>query len=153
MEQLNLPEDADDESSGFGTIVRISPDGIVINLNQKIEFTVSHDLVPEEDEPKVGDKVLVSDLDNVSFYFRVHPPINDFEKILRHLRVGDRRQCVVTRRIKGGWLVDIGVNAFLPESAVDPQKCEDLNSLLNQNIEVVISKVDEVRRYICVALK
>src|SRR5690606_37727688 len=57
----------------------------------------------------------------------------------------------VTKKIKGGLLVDIGVNVFLPASQVDIRRPSDIGDYIGQNIECMILKIDESRRNIVVS--
>jgi small subunit ribosomal protein S1 len=61
---------------------------------------------------------------------------------------GDVVKGRVTRKIKGGLLVDIGsaFNVFLPASQVDIRRPSDMADYLDQEIECMILKIDESRR-------
>src|SRR5262245_64194374 len=52
----------------------------------------------------------------------------------------------LTRKIKGGLLVNIGFNVFLPASQVDIRRPPDIGDYINKEIECMILKIDEVRR-------
>src|SRR5262249_15312300 len=58
---------------------------------------------------------------------------------------------MVTRRIKAGLLVNIGVNVFLPASQVDIRRPPDIGDYINRTIECKILKIDEARRNIVVS--
>src|SRR5437773_2530499 len=58
---------------------------------------------------------------------------------------------LVTRKIKGGLLVNIGVNVFLPASQVDIRRPPDIGDYIGKNIECKILKIDEARRNIVVS--
>ena len=57
----------------------------------------------------------------------------------------------VTRKIKGGLLVDIGVPVFLPASQVDIRRPGDIGEFIGQEIEAKILKIDEERRNIVIS--
>ena len=57
----------------------------------------------------------------------------------------------VTRKIKGGLLVDIGVNVFLPASQVDIRRPNDIADYIGQEVECEVLKIDEARRNIVVS--
>ena len=75
--------------------------------------------------PKVGDKLqvlleTVEDEDGViSLSYRKAKRQKEWEAILAKHKEGDVVSGMVTRKIKGGLLVNIGVNVFLPASQVD----------------------------------
>ena len=57
----------------------------------------------------------------------------------------------VLKKIKGGLLVNIGVNVFLPASQVDIRRPQSIDEYLDKTIECVILKIDEQRRNIVVS--
>src|SRR5439155_1546981 len=63
----------------------------------------------------------------------------------------DPNHPMVTRKIKGGLLVNIGVNVFLPASQVDIRRPPDIGDYIGKNIECKILKIDEQRRNIVVS--
>jgi small subunit ribosomal protein S1 len=59
----------------------------------------------------------------------------------------------VRERIKGGLAVDIGAVAFLPASQVDVRPFRDLDSLLGQDIDCLVVKVNRKRNNVVVSRK
>jgi small subunit ribosomal protein S1 len=57
----------------------------------------------------------------------------------------------VTRKIKGGLLVDIGVNVFLPASQVDIRRPADIGDFIGRYVQCEVLKIDEARRNIVVS--
>jgi small subunit ribosomal protein S1 len=57
----------------------------------------------------------------------------------------------VERKIKGGLLVNIGVNVFLPASQVDIRRPHDIGEYIGQTIDCMVLKIDETRRNIVVS--
>ena len=55
------------------------------------------------------------------------------------------------RKIKGGLLLNIGVNVFLPASQVDIRRPNDIAEYIGSEIECMILKIDEARRNIVVS--
>src|SRR5438094_5282329 len=72
------------------------------------------------------------------------------EVIAKH-KEGDVVSGVVTRKIKGGLLVNIGVNVFLPASQVDIRRPPDIADYIGKTIECKIVVIDEARRNIVVS--
>ncbi len=70
---------------------------------------------------------------------------------MENVHEGDVVTGTVTRKIKGGLLVDIGVNVFLPASQVDIRRPADIGDYIGRTIECVILKIDEARRNIVVS--
>ena len=57
----------------------------------------------------------------------------------------------VIRKIKGGLLVDIGVNVFLPASQVDIRRPADIGDYIGRTIQCIVLKIDDARRNIVVS--
>ncbi len=74
-----------------------------------------------------------------------------WEMVISRYHEGDVVKGRVTRKIKGGLLVDIGVNVFLPASQVDIRRPSDIADYIDQEIECMILKIDESRRNIVVS--
>jgi len=64
---------------------------------------------------------------------------------------GDVVKGRVIRRIKGGFLVDIGVPVFLPASQVDIRKPGDISRFIGQEVRCKILKIDVEGRNIVVS--
>ncbi len=77
--------------------------------------------------------------------------IKGWENIVSTKKEGDVVSGKVTRRIKGGLLVDIGVPVFLPASQVDIRKPGDISRFIGQDIECKILKIDTEGRNIVVS--
>jgi small subunit ribosomal protein S1 len=74
-----------------------------------------------------------------------------WEQFIAQHREGDIVAGPVVRKIKGGLLVGIGVNAFLPASQVDTRRTPDLGALLGKTLEYKIVIIDEERHNIVVS--
>ena len=77
--------------------------------------------------------------------------IEAWENVMKQVHEGDIVEGEVTRKIKGGLLVDIGVNVFLPASQVDIRRPSDIADFIGKPIKCVVLKIDEARRNIVVS--
>ena len=64
---------------------------------------------------------------------------------------GDPVSGKVTKKIKGGLLVDIGVPVFLPASQVDIRRPGEISDWIGRHIDAMILKIDEERRNIVIS--
>jgi small subunit ribosomal protein S1 len=64
---------------------------------------------------------------------------------------GDVVEGMVTRKIKGGLLVDIGVPVFLPASQVDVRRPGEIGDYIGRKIRAEILKIDLERRNIVIS--
>ena len=110
-----------------GRVIEIVGDQVVVDVGYKSEGLVPlNEWEDGEDPPKPGDEieVLLEGMDDETGEVVLSRKKADRMRALgaRHVskhREGDVVSGKVTRKIKGGLLVDIGINAFLPASQVD----------------------------------
>jgi small subunit ribosomal protein S1 len=87
----------------------------------------------------------------ISLSKRKAEKIIQWEDMMRSVQEGQVVKGTVTRKIKGGLLVDIGVNVFLPASQVDIRRPNDIGDFIGRVVECEVLKIDESRRNIVVS--
>ena len=117
----------------------------------------------DDDEPEVGQEVdvLIEDVEDVQgtgelddmilLSKRKAKKIREWERVMETVSEEDVVTGNVTRKIKGGLLVDIGVNVFLPASQVDIRRPADIGEYIGRAIQCKVLKIDEARRNIVVS--
>jgi small subunit ribosomal protein S1 len=145
-----------------GRVLNIVGDDVLIDVGYKSEGIIKLDEFRDDGSdqvvpPKVGDtlQVLLETVEDeygvINLSYRKAKRQKEWEDILRKHKEGDVVSGVVTRKIKGGLLVNIGVNVFLPASQVDIRRPPDIGDYINRTIECKILKIDEARRNIVVS--
>jgi small subunit ribosomal protein S1 len=145
-----------------GRVLNIVGDDVLIDVGYKSEGVIKVDEFRDEGTdqvvpPKVGDtiQVLLETVEDeygvINLSYRKAKRQKEWEDILRKHKEGDVVSGMVTRKIKGGLLVNIGVNVFLPASQVDIRRPPDIGDYINRTIECKILKIDEARRNIVVS--
>ncbi|MCH7686103.1 MAG: S1 RNA-binding domain-containing protein, partial [Planctomycetes bacterium] len=141
-----------------GVILRVDGDEVVVDIGYKSEGIVSIDEWSDSDEPPESGQpcqVLLEEVEDdfglILLSKRKADRIRDWEKVIAAHNEGDIITGAVVRKIKGGLLVNIGVNVFLPASQVDIRRPHDIASYIGKDIECVILKIDEARRNIVVS--
>jgi small subunit ribosomal protein S1 len=141
-----------------GTIVRVDNEEVVVDIGFKSEGVVQRDEWDEFDAPpEVGQKieVLLEEFEDsiglIVLSKRKADRVREWEKIIATHNEGDVVKGQVIRKIKGGLLINIGVNVFLPASQVDIRRPNDIAEYIGQEIECMILKIDEARRNIVVS--
>ncbi|QVL31286.1 30S ribosomal protein S1 [Telmatocola sphagniphila] len=145
-----------------GTVLEIRGEQVMIDIGYKSEGMIS--LREWSDEgmegvppPKVGDKIQVlletveGEDGGISLSYRKAKRQKEWESILEKHKEGDVVSGSVVKKIKGGLLVNIGVNVFLPASQVDIRRPSDIEEYKGKTIECMILKIDEARRNIVVS--
>src|SRR5215470_10665829 len=74
-----------------------------------------------------------------------------WEKLEAAFKAKETRTGKVVDRIKGGVVVDVGVRAFLPGSQYDLRPLQNLDSLIGQEVQVRITKLNRRRGNIVVS--
>ena len=141
-----------------GTIVRVDNDEVVVDIGYKSEGVVQRDEWEEhEDVPEVGQQIEVEleefedSIGLIVLSKRKADRRREWEKIISTHAEGDIVKGSVIRKIKGGLLLNIGVNVFLPASQVDIRRPNDIAEYIGSEIECMILKIDEARRNIVVS--
>src|SRR6056297_3180203 len=148
-----------------GRIVELNDEWALVDVGFKSEGTVSLDeWGPEEDPPKAGGtvKVLIEEMEDelgaaddpygmISLSKSKAEKIIEREKIIGEISEGQVVTGTVIRKIKGGLLVDIGVNVFLPGSQVDIRRPGDIGDFIGRVIQAEVLKIDDTRRNIVIS--
>ena len=148
-----------------GRVLRIDDGIVLIDVGFKSEGSIPlHEWGDDEDPPQVGVtiKVLIEEVEDefgvvddpygmVSLSKRKAEKIIIWQKMMKTIREGQVVTGTVTRQIKGGMLVDIGVNVFLPSSQVDIRRPTDIRDFIGRVVQCEVLKIDEARRNIVVS--
>ena len=148
-----------------GRILRVDHEFVLVDVGYKSEGSIPRSEWDEDDEePAIGQEidVLVEEVENdegvteitegmLNLSKRKAKKIREWEKVMSTVHEGDVVTGVVGRKIKGGLLVDIGVNVFLPASQVDIRRPADIGEYIGRTIQCKVLKIDEARRNIVVS--
>ena len=141
-----------------GKIVNIRVDDVVVEIGLKSEGVLSRSR--EFDSPaevEIGDEidVLLEQVESenglVQISKRKADRIRGWESIVLTKKEGDPVSGKVTRKIKGGLLVDIGVPVFLPASQVDIRRPGEIGEFVGRVIDAEILKIDLERKNIVIS--
>lgn len=145
-----------------GRVIAIVGDQVLVDIGYKSEGIIALEEWKDEGldqvvPPKAGDtvQILLEAVEDESgaivLSYRKAKRQKEWEQIIEKHKEGDVVAGMVTRKIKGGLLVNIGVNVFLPASQVDIRRPPDIGDYINKTIECKILKIDEARRNIVVS--
>jgi small subunit ribosomal protein S1 len=145
-----------------GRVVNVTDGEVIVDVGYKSEGII--DLQEWYDEgldkvvpPKPGDEIDVlldaveDEMGSIVLSYRKARRQKEWEDVIAKHKEGDEVKGTVTRKIKGGLLVNIGVNVFLPASQVDIRRPPDIADYIGKEIECKILKIDEARRNIVVS--
>ncbi len=136
-----------------GTILEIRPQVVLVDIGYKSEGVIPVSEF-EDEEIEVGDQieVLLERLENdeglvvLSKEKAAHK--QNWDKIVAVFKDGGLVKGKVKSVVKGGLMVNVGVEAFLPGSQVDIIPPKDLNEFVGNVYEFKIVKVNDERKNI-----
>jgi small subunit ribosomal protein S1 len=148
-----------------GRVLRVEGDVVLVDVGYKSEGIIFRNEWEEGEllpEPGTRVKVLIEDVEDIhglvddsrgmiTLSKRKAEKIEAWLKVMETVHEGDVVTGVATRKIKGGLLVDIGVNVFLPASQVDVRRPADIGDYIGRTIQCLVLKIDEARRNIVVS--
>jgi small subunit ribosomal protein S1 len=147
-----------------GKVLRVDDEFVLVDVGYKSEGHIPRNEWEEnEPPPQVGDvvKVLLEEFEDgsieeqrglITLSKRKARRIEDWLRVMESVKEDDVVTGFVTRKIKGGLLVDIsGVNVFLPASQVDIRRPADIGDYCGRAIQCLVLKIDEARRTIVVS--
>ncbi|NQT95761.1 MAG: 30S ribosomal protein S1 [Candidatus Omnitrophica bacterium] len=142
-----------------GKIIGISGKDVIIDIGYKSEGLIAVDEFDGPDNIKIGEEVEVllesreDENGMVVLSKKKAQKIIGWERIINNYNEGDVIKGKATRKVKGGLMVDIGVEAFLPASQSTLKGPIDLNSLVRKEFDYKIIKINKPRRNIVVSRK
>ncbi|MBM3253050.1 MAG: 30S ribosomal protein S1 [Candidatus Omnitrophica bacterium] len=142
-----------------GRIIAISKKEVLVDVGYKSEGLIPLNEFPNPGELKVGDEieVFLEQKENEEGMMVISKEKADktqsWERIIATHREGDIIEGRVTKKVKGGLTVDIGIEAFLPASQTFLKAPFNIDSLLGQTIKVRILKINKARKNIVVSRK
>ncbi len=149
-----------------GRILRVEGDFVLVDVGYKSEGQIARsEWGDDEEPPEPGQElnVLIEDVDEATpgspseaglivLSKRKAARIESWIKFIKSHKEMDIVTGAVTRKIKGGLLVDVdGVNLFLPASQVDIRRPADIGDYMGRTVQCVILKIDEGRRNVVVS--
>ncbi len=140
-----------------GRIVEITKDHVVIDVGLKSEGVVPISEFSDPSQLVLDAQVEVyldqaeDDRGQIVLSREKAEKQRQWEYILEHCKEGSIVRGKIIRKVKGGLMVDIGVEAFLPGSQVDNKRIKNLDEYLDKVYEFKILKINTDRKNIVVS--
>jgi small subunit ribosomal protein S1 len=140
-----------------GKIVEITKDHVVVDVGLKSEGIVP---ISEFSDPSV--LILDNEIEvlfdqpedsngQIVLSREKAERLRQWEYILEHCEEGSIVKGKVIRKVKGGLMVDIGMEAFLPGSQIDNKRIKNLDEYLDKTYEFKILKINIERKNVVVS--
>ncbi|MBS3904316.1 MAG: 30S ribosomal protein S1 [Simkania sp.] len=140
-----------------GRIVEITKDYVVVDVGLKSEGLVPIEEFTEASELSLGNEVEVfldqaeGEDGQIVLSREKAGRLRQWEYICNHCKEGSIVKGKVVRKVKGGLMVDIGMEAFLPGSQIDNKRIKNLDEYLDQTFDFKILKINTDRKNIVVS--
>ena len=135
-----------------GVILEIRPREVLVDIGYKSEGAIASHEFDDIDDLQVGDEVevLICRLENdegmVILSKERAAAKQNWEKIVKVFEEGGLIKGKVKAVVKGGLLVNVGVEAFLPGSQIDVIPPKDLTQFVGNTYDFKIVKLNDDRR-------
>jgi len=140
-----------------GRVVEITKDFVVIDVGLKSEGLMPINEFSEPSEIVLGNEVEVyldqAEGENGQIVLSREKARRQrqWEYIVNHCKEGSIVKGKVIRKVKGGLMVDIGMEAFLPGSQIDNKRIKNLDEFIGQSYDFKILKINTDRKNIVVS--
>src|SRR5438552_9594804 len=137
-----------------GTIIEVRPKEVLVDVGYKSEGSVPANEFEDIKIVKVGDEVdvLIEKLEDKEGMVILSKEKAEFkknwDKILTICNEGGTINGKVKAVVKGGLLVNIGVEAFLPASQIDIVPPKNLNQFVGNSYDFKVVKINQERQNI-----
>jgi small subunit ribosomal protein S1 len=143
-----------------GKVVAVSENDVLVDIGFKSDGRISIDEFPDPDNIRIGDEVeifveKIEDKEGQLVLSRRRADlIRNWEKITDAKTNNKIIQGKCQRRIKGGFVVDLGgINAFLPGSQIDTKPVRDYDLYVSKMMDFKILKINHPTENIIVSHK
>src|ERR1700741_3737122 len=137
-----------------GTIIEVRPKEVLVDIGYKSEGVIPGNEFDDIKTVKVGDEidVLIEKLENKDGMVVLSKEKAEFkknwDKILTICNEGGTITGKVKAVVKGGLLVNIGVEAFLPASQIDITPPKNLSAFVGNTYDFKVVKINQERQNI-----
>ena len=149
--------DAKEGSVVKGIIIDIKPDEVLVDIGYKSEGGISSSEFKDLSKYKVGDEIDVfleskEDQDGVVVLSKFKAEkLQNWEKTISCLDQNTVMQGRISRKVKGGLMVDVGVEAFLPASHIALKHPRNLDEFIGKIFDFKVLKVNYERKNIVIS--
>lgn len=158
-----LAESAPKVSNGALIQARVlgkNSDGVLVDIGMKMEGLIPKAEFPDFDKGlpfKEGDRVpvIVRQIESHDKYHKISwrsaRELSSWDRLVAAHQAGTPLEGKIVKKVKGGYLVDIGVDAFLPGSQLDLRPTRDVEAWVNQTVQVIITEMERSKSNVVVS--
>ena len=137
-----------------GKILEIRDNDVLVDIGYKSEGLIPRSEFKKDESLNEGDEIEVllenlEDDEGMVVLSKQRAELQrNWQRVLSDFKEGDIIEGEITGQVKGGLIVDVGVEAFLPGSQVDVVPVRNASEYLGKRLEFKILKINEERRNI-----
>ncbi len=137
-----------------GKILEIRDNDVLVDIGYKSEGLIPRSEFKKDESLNEGDEIEVllenlEDDEGMVVLSKQRAELQrNWQRVLSDFKEGDIIEGEITGQVKGGLIVDVGVEAFLPGSQVDVVPVRNASEYLGKKLEFKILKINEERRNI-----
>lgn len=138
-------------------IVQVRGNEVILDVGYKAEGIISRDEFLDPADIEVGKEIDVyveskeNDEGLVVLSKRIADKILGWERISKECKIGDIVEGKVVKKVKGGLIVNIGVEAFLPASLLELKSAPNLDSYIGQKVKCMIVNINSKRKNVVIS--
>lgn len=142
-----------------GTVVAVSVTHVKVDIGYKSEGSILLQEFSDVGQPQIGDElqVLIEALENeegqVVLSKRKADRVAGWDRIIEKCEEGSIVEGRIFKKVRGGLMVDIGMEAFLPASLVSIKPFKNLDQFIGQQLKYKIVKLNKRRKNIVLSHK
>lgn len=140
-----------------GCVLDVRPNEVLVDIGYKSEGVLPMNEFKSPDEVKPGDRIevllerLEDDQGMVILSKRRAEQQRNWDRVLANYQEGGTIKGAIKGRVKGGLIVDVGVDAFLPGSQLDVVPIRSPEEYFDRELDFKIIKINRDRRNIVVS--
>ncbi len=137
-----------------GTIIKVSGDEVYVDIGYKSEGIVPLSEFEDAEEAKAGEEIDVflesmEDADGMIVLSKTKAERQRrWDQTILRSKEGDIVTGRITRKVRGGVIVDIGMDAFLPASQIDIRHVANVDEYVGKVLDFKIIKINSERKNI-----
>ncbi|NQT82424.1 30S ribosomal protein S1, partial [bacterium] len=137
-----------------GKIIKVTDGEVYVDIGYKSEGVVSLSEFSDLEAVEAGQEVdvfleSVEDADGMVVLSRIRAQRQKkWDETILRSKEGDVVRGKITRKVRGGVIVDIGMDAFLPASQIDIRHVSSIDEYIGRDLEYKIIKINTDRKNI-----
>ena len=140
-----------------GKILSITRDEVMVDIGYKSEESIPIWEFPDTSQLKIGEEIEVyleatEDPSGTVVLSRTKAErYRRWEDMVENHSEGDIVRGTILRKVRGGMMVDVGVEAFLPASQVDIKHITNMDDFVNRELDFKILQINTERKNIVIS--